>query len=332
MRRREFIALLGGAAVVWSSAAPAQQTNTLKRIGILLSGREDDPDYRARKSAFVEGLRSHGWTEGQNVELQLRWASGDPESIRRYARELLGLAPDVLFGNGTAVIAALQKETRSVPIVFAMVSNPVGDGFAASLANPRGNITGFSTHHPEIGGKWLELLKEIAPKTARVGLLYNPKTAAGAGSLFWQPVFETAARSFAIEAVVTPVDDPSEIGGKVAALAKEAHTGLLVMPDFFSIVHRKPIIAAANRNGLPAIYPFRVFATAGGLMVYGVDTIDLNRRAASYVDRILRGDKPSDLPVQQPTKFELVINLRAARALAIEVPQSLLARTDEVIE
>ena len=322
----------GFSTIVIPLRAHTQERVAAKRIGVLLSGREDDPDYQARLAAFVSALREHGWTEGHSIQIQLRWGSGDPERLRAYARELLSLAPDVLFCNGTAVTAALQRETGSVPIVFAMVSDPVGDGFVASLARPGGNITGFSTHNPEMGGKWLQLLKEVAPKISRVGLLYNPNTAAGGGSRFWQPILEVPARSLGVEVVATPVNDAADIGANLAALARKPNTGLIVMPDFFTIVNRKPIIEAVNNSHLPAIYPFRVFADAGGLMVYGVDTVDLNRRAASYVDRILRGENPGGLPVQQPTRFELVINLRVAKSSGLEVPPVLLAQANEVIE
>jgi putative tryptophan/tyrosine transport system substrate-binding protein len=332
MKRRQFITLLGGVAAAWPLAVRAQQPERVRRIGVLVPGGENDPEYQARMAAFNDALRRHGWIVGANLRIDYRWAAGDPGRMNAYAGDLLQLAPDVIFTNGTGATSALQRQTRGIPIVFAVVSDPIGDGFVRSLAQPGGNITGFSTFDPEIGGKWLELLKEISPATTRVGLLFNPKIAPGGGSFFLRPFFDAAARSFAVESISMPVQDTTAIEAAIVGLSTKPNSALVVMPDSFTIAHREVIIGFANRHRLPAVYPFRVFGAGGGLMVYGVDVIDLNRRAATYVDLILKGEKPTDLPVQQPTKFEFVINLKTAKALGIEVPPTLLARADEVIE
>jgi putative ABC transport system substrate-binding protein len=325
MKRREFITLLGGAAVAWPIGAYAQQ----RRIAVLVPGRENDPEYQSRTAAFVSGLRQHGWIAGPNLTADYRWGGGDPNLMNDYAKELLQLAPAVVFTNGTAATAALQRHNKtSTAIVFAVVSDPVGDGFVQSFSHPGGNITGFSTFDPDIGGKWLELLQEAYPATQRVGVLFNPKTAAGGGSLFMRP----NASRFAIETIPTPAQEPAAIEVAIKELAGTPNSALVVMPDSFMIAHRELIIGVANGLRLPAIYPFRVFGTAGGLMVYGVDVIDLNLRAASYVHRILNGEKPADLPVQAPTKFEFIINLKTAKSLGLDLPPRLLARADEVIE
>ena len=331
MRRRQFITLLGSAAAAWPLTARAQQPAP-RRIGVLVPGGENDPEYQARMAAFNAALRRHGWIVGSNVSIDYRWAAGDSGRMDIAASELHQLAPDVIFTNGTGATAALQRHNRGVPIVFAVVSDPIGDGFVSSLARPDGNITGFSTFDPEIGGKWLELLKEIAPTARRVGLLFNPKTAPGGGSFFLHPLFDSVARRFGFETTSIPVQDTTAIEASIVGLSGQPNSALVVMPDSFTTAHREIIVGLTNRHRLPAIYPFRVFGTAGGLMVYGIDVLDLNRRAATYVDRILKGERPADLPVQTPTKFELIINLKTAKSLALEVPPTLLARADEVIE
>jgi putative ABC transport system substrate-binding protein len=304
----------------------------MRRIGILVPGEESDPEYERRIGAFREGLQQFGWSIGKNMQIDYRWAAGNPDRMNAFASELIQFGPDVIFTNGTGPTAALQRQTRSVPIVFAVVSDPIGDGFVSSLAHPGGNITGFSTFDPEIGGKWLGLLKEFVPTTARVGLLFNPKTAPGGGSFFRHPSFEAAARSLDIQPTQLPVQSSSDIDEAIAKIASDSKSALIVSPDTFTTRYRDVIIGGANRHRLPAIYPFRVFAEAGGLMVYGVEVVDLNRRAASYVDRILKGERAADLPVQAPTRFEFVINLKIAKGLGLEVPPMLLARADEVIE
>ena len=332
MRRREFLGTLGGNVICWPLLARAQQQSGMRRIGVLLPGRDSDPEYQARFLAFNEALKEHGWIIGRNVQIDQRWAAGDPDRIKAYAKELVEITPDVIFANGTGPTAALHKLNRPIPIVFAVVSDPLGDGFVDNLAHPGGNITGFSTFDPEIGGKWLQLLREISPGTTRVALLFNPKTAPGGGSFFLRPIVEAAARSFGIEVIAAPAQTRTEIETAIATLGRASNGALLVMPDTFTIANREVIIGMVNKHRLPAIYPFRVFAEAGGLVVYGVDVIDLNRRAASYVHRILKGEKPADLPVQTPTKFELLINLKAAKVIGLEMPGTLLARADEVID
>ena len=332
MKRREFIAGVGGVAAVSVSAAPAlraQQTERARRIGVLAGLAEDDSEARLRRNALEGGLEQLGWATNRNVQITYRWAGGDTDRIRAYAAELAGLNPDVILVGNTPTLAALRRQTDTIPIVFVGVSDPVGDGFVASLARPAGNITGFSNYEPAMGGKWLELLKAIAPRTVRVALLFNPDTAPH--SIFQGPI-RAAAPSFATELISAPVRDSAELERTLGALAQEPNSGLVVMPDTFTYVRRNTITALASHHRLPAIYPFRVFVTGGGLMSYGVDLIAQYRQATTYVDHILKGIKPSDLPVQGPTKFELVINLTAAKVLGLETPPSLLARADEVIE
>jgi ABC-type uncharacterized transport system substrate-binding protein len=329
MKRREFITLLGGAAAAWPLAARAQQPNRMRRI-VLLSGIAHDQEAEARIASFLHGLAELGWKEGRNVRIEYRWAAGDAERVRAYAQEMVGGAPDVILANGTTVVAAQQRETRTVPIVFLLGLDPVEGGFVAGLARPGGNVTGFTTFEPEMGGKWLEVLKEIAPRVLRVGVIFNPETQP-AYATFLRSI-EAAAPSFAIEPIKTPVHSVSEIEGAMAALAREAGGGGIVIPDIFTSTNLDPIMASAARHGLPVLYPFPFFARKGGLVSYGIDLTDLFRRSASYVDRILRGTKPGELPVQTPSKFELIINLKTAKALGLEVPPSLLARADEVIE
>lgn len=328
--RREFITLLGG-AVAWPLTARAQQSDQLRRVGMLIGYAENDRETQDRVVAFRQGLERLGWAEGRNLRIDYRFAPAGPDQAQLFAKELVALRPDVLVGNSTPASAALLQETRTIPIVFVGVSDPVGSGLVASIPRPGGNTTGFTNFEPSLTGKWLELLKEIAPGIMRVAVLFNPKTAPGGGSFFIGP-FERLARSFAVEPIAAPVTDAAEIEGDLAAIWREPGGALIVMPDAFTTVHRKAIIAVAAQHRFPAIYPYRYEVADGGLMSYGVDTVDLLRRATSYVDRILKGEKANDLPVQAPVKFDLVINLKTVKALGLEVPGKLLALADEVIE
>ena len=327
MKRREFITLLGGAAA-WPLAARAQQPDRMRRIGVLMAYA--DREYRSHLAAFREELQELGWTEGRDVQIDYRWAALDPESMRRFARELIALQPDVILSASSPTTASLLQETRSIPIIFANVSDPIGSGFVTSFARPGGNVTGFITMEPTMAGKWLELLKEIAPRVTKCALLFNPTTAPYA-EYFLNP-FKAAAASFAVEAIIANVRDAAELETAIAAQTREPNGGLIVMPDTFTTVHRAKITALAAQYRLPAIYPFRFFAVNGGLLSYGSDTVDNYRRSATYVDRVLHGAKPSELPVQAPVKFELVINLKTAKALGLDVPPLLQQRADEVIE
>jgi putative ABC transport system substrate-binding protein len=330
MRRREFITLIGGAAVAWPLSARAQHPSAMRRIGVLMGIAENDTDAKPRATAFEHGLQELGWTEGRNVRIEYRWAAADFERMRAYAAELVALAPDLILANSTPVVAALQQATRDIPIVFVNVVDPVGSGFVANLARPGGNITGFLIFEFSMGGKWLETLKQVAPRVKRVAMIFNPQTAPFGES--FARVAEAAAPAFAVEMVSAMVRDSAELDGAVASFAGNPDGGLIVLPDLFNTDHRDTIVALAARHRLPAVYPFRYFAASGGLVSDGVDGNDLFRRSASYVDRILKGEKPADLPVQAPTEYELVINLKAAKALGLDVPPSLLARADEVIE
>jgi putative tryptophan/tyrosine transport system substrate-binding protein len=331
IRRREFITLLGGAAVVWPIAARAQQPERMRRIGVLMGWRENDSDAQAWVAAFREGLQKLGWVEDRNIRFDTRWASpDDAEARQRSAKELVALRPDLILSQVTPTTAALLQQTRTIPIVFAMVADPVGSGFVASFSHPGGNVTGFVTLDGSLGGKWLELLKEIAQRVNRVAFLFNPETAPYAK--FYLNPFKASAASFAVEAIAAPVRDMSELESVVAAQARAPGGGLIVMPDSFTNVHRAEIISLAARYGLPAVYPRRFFTEVGGLLSYGIDELDNFRRAATYADRILKGAKPSELPVQGPVKFELEINLKTAKALGLTIPESFLMRADKVIE
>jgi putative tryptophan/tyrosine transport system substrate-binding protein len=330
VKRRDFITLLGGAAAAWPLAARAQPVVRTQRIGALISVAEGDPEGQARVAAFEQELAKLGWTIGRNLQIDYRWGMGDVERTRVAAAELLKLAPDVILANATTATAVLQQATRTFPIVFVGVSEPVAQGFVQSLTRPGGNITGFTNVEPTLGAKWLELLKEIAPSVTRVAVMFNPQTAPNA-ALFSRSA-ELAAQKFTIEAVVAAVHEPGEIQAVMAALGREPGGGLILPPDTFTSTHSKLIVETAGRNGLATISPFRFFAAEGGLISYGANVLDQFRQAAGYVDRILRGTKTADLPVQQPTKFELVINLKAAKALGLTVPPKLLAVADEVIE
>jgi putative ABC transport system substrate-binding protein len=329
LRRREFIAFLGGAAAAWPLAARAQQSDKVRRIGVLLPWPENDLEAKARVAAFREGLHKLGWTEGRNVRIDYRWAGDDADRLKAYAAELVGMAPDVILAGAQTAMSALYRETPTIPIVFAQVGDPVGQGFVASLARPGGNITGFVSIEYAIGVKWLELLKQIAPRVVRVAVIYDPANPSWGGYL---REIEAGVPSFGVQLFPSAVRDAEAIERAIDAFAGEPNGGLIVLPSPVSVAHREQIIALAAKHRLPAVYSFRFYVTSGGLASYGVDTIDLWRRAASYVDRILKGEKSGDLPVQQPTKFELVINLKTAKALGLDVPPMLLARTDEVIE
>jgi putative ABC transport system substrate-binding protein len=327
-KRRQFITLLGGAAAAWPVAANAQQPKPVRRIGVLTYLAADDAEGQARHAAFTQALGQLGWSEGRNLLIDARWTTAD--DIRRHAAELAAFAPDVLLAaTGTATVAALQQATRTVPIVFAIVIDPVGAGFVASLAKPGGNATGFTVYEYSMSGKWLELLKEIAPHVTRVAVLRDPAVASGIGQF---GAVQIVAPSLGVE--LTPVDvrDAGEIERAVAAFAPGSNGGLIVTASALGTAHRELITTVAVRHKLPAVYPSRPYVTAGGLISYGPDLLDQFRRVAGYVDRILRGEKPADLPVQAPTKYELVINLKTAKTLGLEVPPLLLARADEVIE
>jgi putative tryptophan/tyrosine transport system substrate-binding protein len=328
MRRRDLITLLSGAAT-WPLAARAQPRERMRRIGVLMSLAADDPEGQARLTAFVQGLQELGWTDGRNVQIDYRWPAGDAERIRRYAAELAALAPDIILAGGGAVVPSLLQATRAIPIVFTQTPDPVGAGFVESLARPGGNVTGFMLYEYGIGAKWLELLKEIAPHVTRAAVIRDAAIASGIGQ--WGAI-QTAAPSFGVELRPVDVRDASEIERAIAAFARSPNGGLIVAASTLAVVHRDLIVTLAARHKLPAVYPSRFFVRSGGLIFYGPDSVDPHRRAAGYVDRILKGEKPADLPVQAPTKYELVINLKTAKALGLTVPDSLLARADEVIE
>jgi ABC-type uncharacterized transport system substrate-binding protein len=331
MKRRTFIMLLGGAAAAWPLAARAQQADRVRRIGVLMAASENDPERQGFVAAFREGLRKLGWTEGRDIWIDTRWATpDDAESIQRFAKELVALQPDLILSHTTPTTATLLQQTRTIPLIFTGVSDPIGSGFVASFPRPGGNVTGFIPMEPTMAGKWLELLKEIAPRVTRVAFLFNPATAPYAE--YYLNSFQAAAASFAVEATAAPVRQTSELETVIAAQARAPNGGLVVMPDTFTSAHRAEIISLAARYRLPAVYPFRFFAEVGGLLSYGSDLIDNFRRAASYADRILKGDKPSELPVQAPVKFELVINMKTAKTLGLDVPLHLQQRADEVIE
>jgi putative ABC transport system substrate-binding protein len=328
MRRRNFITLLGGAAATWPLAASAQQV--VRRVGVLVTLDEKDPEAQATTAAFRQRLQELGWTDGRDLRIDYRNATGGVEVLQATAAELVALRPDVIVARGTPVAAAVLRETRTIPIVFLMVADPIGSRLVHGLPRPGGNITGFTPFEPAIAGKWLELLREVAPFVVRAAFLFNPRTAPFAEH--YQRPFEAAASSLSVEPIATPAETPATIEGALSALARERGSGLVVMPDVFMASHRGLILAQTARYRVPAMYPFRYFTLSGGLISYGVDTMDEMRRAASYVDRILKGEKPTELPVQAPTKYELVINLKTAKALGLEVPPMLLARADEVIE
>jgi putative ABC transport system substrate-binding protein len=328
MRRRDFITLLG-TAVARPVAARAQQREQMRRIGVLMNLGSDDAEGQARNAAFLQGLQELGWTVGRNVRIEYRWGAGDAELFRRYASELVALAPDVILAGGGAVVPSLLQATRTVPIVFTGTPDPVGAGFVESLARPGGNATGFTIYEYGISGKWLELLKEIAPHVTRAAVIRDPAIAAGLGQ--WGAI-QSVAPSLGVELRPLGVRDAGEIERAITAFAHSPNGGLIVTGSALAVVHRELITTLAARYRLPAVYTLPLMANAGGLISYGPDSIDPYRRAAGYVDRILKGEKPADLPVQAPTKLKLVINLKTAKTLGLEVPSTLLARADEVIE
>jgi putative ABC transport system substrate-binding protein len=328
IRRREFIAGLGGAAA-WPLAAHAQRGDRVRRIGWLLLGGENLPLTKLRRSAFTRALADLGWTDGRNVRIDLRSAGGDTNRLRALAQELVGLKPDIILTGAVPSAVAVQRETRTIPIVFVNVADPVATGIVARLDRPSGNVTGFAALEATLGGKWLELLSEIAPGLKRAAIMFNPDIAFTSP---YMPSLETAARSLKIVPISAPVHSDAEIETAIIALGREPGGGLVVNSDAWMMLHRASIISAAARNNVPAVYMLSAFARDGGLLSYGVDLADNFRRAASYVDRILRGEKPGDLPVQFPTKFEMVLNLKTAKALGLTVPLSILLRADEQIE
>ncbi len=328
MKRREFITLLGGAAAA-PFTAHAQQPTKMRRIGVLMGGNADNPEGQERLAAFLETLQQLGWTDGHNLRTDIRWAQGDADSVGRYAKELVALEPDVILTSGTAPVAPLLRATRILPIVFASATDPVGAGFVESLARPGGNATGFMQFEYSLSGKLLELLKEIAPRVARAAVLRDATITSGIGQF---AVIQSVAPSLGTEVSAVNLRDAAEIERTVTAFARLGNGGLIVTSSALSVLHRQLIVALAARHKLPAVYYRRLFVTDGGLISYGSDVVSLYRLAAGYVDRILKGEKPADLPVQAPTKYELAINLKTAKALGIEVPPTLLARADEVIE
>ena len=329
MQRRQFIALLGG-ATTWPLAARAQQPERMRRIGVLMGYAESDRQGQANVAAFRMGLQKLGWTEGRNVAIEYRWAAAEADLVQRFAKELVALQPDLILTQNTPITAAVLQQTRTIPIIFANVSDPVGSGFVAGLPRPGGNVTGLIDIDASMAGKWLGLLKEVAPRVARVAFLFNPATAPFAE--YYVTPLKAAAASFAVEAIAAPVRDTSELESVVAGHAREPDGGLIVMPEAFMNVHRAEVTSLAAHYRLPAVYPRRFFAEVGGLLSYGNDQSDNFRRTATYADRILHGAKPNELPVEQPTKFELVINLKTAKALGLTVPVHLQQIADEVIE
>jgi putative ABC transport system substrate-binding protein len=331
MKRREFINLLGGMAVGWPLAARAQQTERVRRIGVLIGAAvdADDTDARANIAAFLQVLQQLGWTDGRNLRIDIRWGGGNAENIGKYAAELVSLAPDVILASGTVAMAPLLQATRTVPIVFTAVADPVGAGFVDSLARPGGNATGFMQFEYSLSGKWLELLKQLVPGVTRAAVLRDAAISSGIGQF---GAIQSVAPSLGVELSPINVRDAGELERAVAAFARASNSGLIVTGSALSLLHRELIIALAARHKLPAVYFRRYFVTSGGLISYGYDLADQFRRAGGYVDRILKGEKPAALPIQQPTKFELVINLKTAKALGLTVPDTLLARADEVIE
>jgi putative ABC transport system substrate-binding protein len=330
VRRRDFIKAIAGSSLAWPVVAHAQQPDRMRRVGVLMGYSESDREGQAFVAAFREGLQKLGWAEGSKIRIDIRWGALDADSRQRFAKELVALQPDLILSHNTPTTTAMLQQTRTIPIVFVIVADPVGSGLVASFARPGGNVTGFTTMEPTMAGKWLELLKEIAPRVNRVAFLFNPATAPYA-EIYLNP-FKAAAASFAVEAIAAPVRDRSELESVIAAAAREPNGGLIVMPNTFMNVHRADITSLAARYRLPVIAPYRFFTELGGLLSYGNDTLDNFWRAATYADRILKGAKPSELPVQAPVKFELVINLKTAKALGLDVALHLQQRADAVIE
>ena len=331
MKRREVIKLIGSAAVSWPLAVRAQQHDEVRRIGVLVNVAADDPEAQTSIAAFKQALQQLGWSEGRNLRIDFRGAAGDPERMQAFAKELVSLQPHVILTRSTPVTAALLKQTHTIPIVFTVVSDPVGEHFVESLARPGGNATGFTNVEFSLTGKWLELLKEVAPGIKRVAFVFNPKLAPGGGS-YYTRLIEASAPTFAVTPTVAPVHDATEIERAIGEFVREPNGGLVVLPDATTLVHRKLIVALAERHRVPAIYAFRIIVTDGGLISYGIDVVDQFRQAAGYVDRILKGAKPAELPVQLPTKFAMDINLKTAKRLGLNVPLLMQQRADEVVE
>jgi putative tryptophan/tyrosine transport system substrate-binding protein len=329
MRRREFITLLGGGAVAWPLAAHAQQVERVRRIGVLVGLAANDPQGKAVIAAFLQGLQQLGWADGRNVQIEYRWGAGDADDMRKYAAELVTLAPDVMLATGGASVGPLLQASKTVPIVFANVPDPVGSGFVESLSRPGGNATGFVQFEYNLSGKWLELLKQIAPGVTSTAVLWDPAIIAGIGQF---AVIQSVAPSLGVEVRAINIRDAAEIERAVTAFARSSNGGLIVAASALAFVHRGLTITLAARHKLPTVYPQRVFVTDGGLISYGPDFIDQYRRAAGYVDRILKGERPTDLPVQTPNKYELVVNLKTAKTLGLTIPPAVLARADDVIE
>jgi putative ABC transport system substrate-binding protein len=330
VRRREFITLLGGAAAIWPVAARAQQAGA-RRIGVLMPFAMTDAAGKLELAGFAQQLKDLGWTDGGNLRIDYRWSAGNPANMQAMAKELIALQPDVLFSRSTPVTKAVLQQTRTIPVVFAVVSDPVGDGLVASVARPGGNATGFTNAEASLTGKWLGLLKEMMPGITRVAFLYDPKVAPGGGA-YYTKLIEAAAPQFAVTSTAIPVHNAADVESAVGDFVRRPNGGLIVLPDATTNLHRERIIALAAQHRVPAVYAFRYIAADGGLMSYGVDVVELFRRAATYVDRILRGVKPADLPVQLPEKFQLVLNLKTAAAMGLTVPTSLQLLADEVIE
>jgi putative tryptophan/tyrosine transport system substrate-binding protein len=330
MKRRNFLGLIGGAAASVPLTVRAQQPERPRRVGVLMAFAQSDADWQRSTVVFQEALEGLGWVQGRNLQIEYRWGEADSGRIQRYANELAELQPDVILGQATVSIAALQKATRTIPVVFVNVSDSIGSGFIESQAHPGGNITGFSNFEPAIGGKWVEYLKEIAPQVRRVSFMYNPDTSPQVKS--YLPSIESAVRSLGLQLMASPVRDNAEIERAIEAIGREPGGGLVLPSDVFTFTHRDLIIGLATQRRLAAVYPFGEFARSGGLISYGVDLISQFGQAAPYVDRILKGEKAGELPVQAPTKFELIVNVKAAKALGLDVPQTLFARADEVIE
>ena len=328
MRRREFISLIGGAGA-WPFAVRAKAPDGIRRIGVLMGIGDTDPEANPRVEALQGGLKDLGWTEGHNIHLEYRWTAGNLERTARFAKEIVDLTPDVIVGHSTPAVEALRQLTSITPIVFVLIADPIGSGFIASLAHPGGNLTGFMNVDAPMAGKWVEIIKEVAPKVREIALVYNPSTSPYQSYL---KSFDETAPVSGVRALPTPVLDGVDVKRSIAALGQHPHAGLFVVPDVFVQVHRELIISLAEQYRLPAIYPYRFFPESGGLMSYGIDTVDVFRQAASYVDRILKGTAPTDLPVQAPTTFQLVINLKAAKAIGLTIPASFLVRADRVIE
>jgi putative ABC transport system substrate-binding protein len=331
MRRRDFIKGIVCSATTWPLAARAQQGDRIRRVGVLMGYAESDPSAQSFVDAFARSLEQSGWTPGQNVAIEYRWAGGDVNRIQKFAKELVEEQPDVILANTTPVTVALHRETQTIPIIFVIVSDPIGAGLFTSLSRPGGNITGFINVEASMGGKWLEMLKEIAPNIRRAALMFNPDTAPGGGAYF-QDSFKSAARSLAVEPITAAVRSDADIEKAITALGGESAGGLVVSADGFMVVHRKSIISLADQNHVPAIFFTPAFPKDGGLMAYGADSLDVFKRAGPQVARILRGEKPNNLPIEVPVKFELVINVKTAKALGLTVPQLLLARADDLIE